>query len=208
MKKYKLFLDESGDFDRDLNPQSNRNPSLVGGFLVEESRFHENSFNGMITGIIGKKNHATELSGSEKGLLVYELLTQAKEQELEFVIFQNIEKKKLGNSTWTYLALLTEGIMQLTKYLVIKHAEQVELTVVAGFKKDTTKPVTSSFVEGYIPLSDYRQRLDEKIIIEKAKLNNANIQQSKIKFFLEDDKKNYGLILCDYICNFALVVTI
>lgn len=202
MKKYRLFLDESGDFDRDLNPDSKRNPSLVGGFLAEEKLFHENSINGMVTGVLGNKNHATELSREEKGLLAYELLTRAVDQDITFVIFQNNEKQKLGNSTLTYLAVLTEGLMQLTKYLVMKHAEAVELEVVAGFKKDATKPVTSSFVEGYIPLKEYRQRLDEKIILEKAKLHNDNIRQSRIKIWLEDDKRNNCLILCDYICNF------
>ncbi len=202
MKKYKLFLDESGDFDTDLDPSSKRNPSLVGGFLIEEGLVNEKSITTLVEKVLEGKNHATELDATRKGLLVYEILTLAKNLDIEFVIFQNKEKQRIGNSTWTYLTVITEGIMQLTKYLVTKNAEAVQLSVVAGFKKDTTKPVTNSFVEGYIPLQDYLQRLNEKIIVEKTKLNNTNIQQSKISFQLQDDKRNSCLILCDYICNF------
>ncbi|MBQ4564320.1 MAG: hypothetical protein IJA58_07550 [Lachnospiraceae bacterium] len=203
MKKYVIYLDESGDFDRDLEPGSHKNASLVGGFFYSrEAGVDEEALKRRIIVSLSGENHATDIDREKKGLLVYDLLTSAKEYPIDFVIFQNDVKKKIVNSTQTYLTVITEGLIQLLKSLVITENEPIELDVIAGFRKDTTQPVTNSYVTGYISLSDYRERLVEKLSIEKAKLRSEDIQGSVIHIQLADDKRNTLLVLCDYICNF------
>ncbi len=202
MKKYYLYVDESGDFDTDLDNER-KNPSLVGGLLWANDELPDtSSFEKTMEGIIADHNHATDLAPDEKGLLVYELLKAAKEYPVQFVIFENDVRKKILTSTQTYLTMITEGVIQLLKKLVILEDEPVDLTVVAGFKKDTTIPVTSSFTEGYIRQEDYRKRLEEKMAVEKAKAGFEDITRSRVTLRLADDKRNTVLVVCDYVCNF------
>lgn len=203
MKKYAIYLDESGDFDSDLNPTSWKNPSLVGGFFFREDiGFNKNELSRKINQLIGKDNHATELNSENKGRKTFNLLTGVSSYPIDFVIFQNDRKKKIINSTKTYLTMLTEGLMQLVKKLVVEENQPIELHAVIGFKKDTTQEVTSSMFTGYIEKSKYEEELAEKIALERAKLQNPNFQRSVIYVELADDKRNTFLVLCDYICNF------
>lgn len=203
MIKYYLYLDESGDFDKDLQKTNNLNPSLVGGFLWKKTDMPDAGIlERKIASIYKGENHSTSLSADEKGAKVFRLLTEADSFPIDFVIFQNKEKRKILNSTTTYLTVLTEGIVQLVNTLVIRENESIELEVTAGFKKDTTIPVTSSYITGYIDLAKYKERLDEKIALAVAKSRNEQLQNSRISISLADDKRNTFLILCDYICNF------
>ncbi|MCR4588023.1 MAG: hypothetical protein K5682_06405 [Lachnospiraceae bacterium] len=202
MKKYCLYVDESGDFDKDLENER-KNPSLIGGLLWGKDAMPDiSSFEHTMEGIFEENNHATDLTPEQKGLLVYRLLTGAKEFPVEFVIFENDVRRKIITSTQTYLTMITEGAVQLLRKLVILEDEPVELQVVAGFKKDTTLPVTPSFTEGYIDPEAYRKRLEEKFAVEKAKAASPDMQKSRISVRLADDKRNTVLVVCDYVCNF------
>ncbi len=200
MNSYYVYLDESGDF---TDSSAGKKKSLVGGFFWKKGDMSQDA-NEMIKEIsrFTKDNHATELDKTEKGEKILDMLKTAKNYPISFVIFQNDIKKVIINSTQTYLTVITEGLIQLMKKLVILDNEPIELNVVAGFKKDTTQEVTSSFVGGYINVEQYRERINEKIAIEKARLRNEKFQHSIIKIELADDKRNERLILCDYICYF------
>lgn len=203
MKKYYVYLDESGDFETDLVQGNKKNASLVGGFFWRRDDIRDiKRLKNKIDEIKSGENHATEMSGANKGEKVYAMLTGVKKFPIEFIIFQNDIKKKIVNSTQTYLTVVTEGLVQLMKKLVILENEPVEINVVVGFKKDTTQPISNSPVEGYIPIEDYTTRLIEKISVERAKLKNGSFQKSVINISLSDDKRDSYLILCDYICNF------
>ncbi|MCR5033221.1 MAG: hypothetical protein K6A92_10200 [Lachnospiraceae bacterium] len=202
MKKYYLYVDESGDFEKD-GENLQKNPSLVGGLLWARDDMPDDAdFCRETAAVFGEDNHATELTPEEKGKLVYALLKKAKEFPVEFVIFENDARARILSGTQTYLTVITEGVLQLLKKLVILEDEPVELEVVAGFKKDTSLPITASFTEGYIERDAYQKRLDEKLAIEKAKAGAADIQRSKVSVRLADDKRNDILVVCDYICNF------
>lgn len=203
MRKYYVYLDESGDFDKDLDPDKGLNPSLVGGFFYDKEKMpNTNALENCISSIMKDENHATEIRGEKKGELVHRMLTTAKDFSIEYVIFQNDVKRKIVNSTQTYLTVITEGLIQLMKSLVISENDAIELNVIAGFKKDTTQKITSSYVDGYISQEDYQKRLVEKLAIEKAKLRNDLMQRCNINIKLADDKRNTCLVLCDYVCNF------
>lgn len=205
MKKYYVYLDESGDFKSDEVQEKWKNPSMVGGFFWDQKseKNRKKELIHKIDHIKQGENHATELHGKEKGEKVFSMLHGIKKgvPEVQFVVFQNDIKKKLVDSTNTYLTVLTEGLIQLMKQLVMDN-DPVELHVVAGFRKDTTQVVTSSNTEGYISLEQYKTRLDEKLAVEKAKLKNDCFQHCSIYIELSDDKRDSLLILCDYICNF------
>ena len=204
MKKYFLFLDESGTFESDEAAPAGKNPSMIGGFLWKEKNQREENkkLRSRICSLTSEDNHATEIDRTEKGKKVYNILSAAKEFNIIFVVFQNDRKKKIIDSTKTYLAVMTEGVIQLLKKLTILENDSIELEVVAGYKKDTTIPVTNSYVEGYIPRTDYEERLKEKLAIEKTKLMSNSINRSVVRFDLKDDKRDPFLVLCDYICNY------
>ena len=49
MRRFELWLDESGDFNNDLQKAgSGANPSLVGGLLIENNTFPESYINAII----------------------------------------------------------------------------------------------------------------------------------------------------------------
>ena len=202
MKKYLVYLDESGDFDKDLTPGNWKTGSLVGGVFFIKEGVNLASLANKISTITGNENHATEVA-NDKGNLAYSLISGVCNSYPVYpVIFHNDIKRKIIDSTQTYLAVITEGLIQLLKTLVIQDNDSVELEVIAGFRKDTTGPIQSGLEEGYIGNDDYKKRIDEKLAIEKAKLRSEKLQKSRISVSLEDDKKNKILILADYICNF------
>lgn len=204
MKKYYVYLDESGDFESDETLGRRKKGSLVGGFFYNQEDMPKGigALERKIKSLINGENHATEVGATQKGEKVFSVLSKMEDEPIKFVIFQNDLKKKIINSTQTYLTVITEGLVQLMKKLIILENEPVEINVVVGFKKDTTRVVTSSYTEGYIDIDEYRKRMLEKLAVEKAKLRNADFQSSLINIELEDDKKNSFLILSDYICNF------
>ena len=203
MKKFCVYLDESGDFDKDLDSGKKRSGSLVGGVFWAKSDVNVNALFNKINQLTAGENHATDLKGPEKGIWVHNLISGVCTSfPIMPVIFQNDIKKRIINSTQTYLTVITEGLIQLAKTLVVQENDLIELEVIAGFKKDTTIPVTNSQVTGYISLPEYKERLEEKLAIEKAKLKSEKLQKSRINITLKDDKKDQALILCDSVCNF------
>ena len=116
-EKYTLYLDESGDFDRDLEI-SWKNECLVGGLLVKSSlplkeekarQILISSWTKVVPSdmtlssaqIFKKAKHATELKGAEKSSMVSLVLKEA-EKCGEFIVFENFQKTRIINSTLTY----------------------------------------------------------------------------------------------------------
>ena len=206
MEKYMLCLDESGNFDKDLRKLS-KNPCLAGGLLYKNGDFSEAKAKGILDRCQEQSqqesiNHATELDTQSKGLLTFNVLKRTKKHPVEFVIFEDDIRLQVIDSTITYLTVVTEGIIQLLKYLTFQNAGPVELNVLVGYRKDTAGEVVGGFIDGYIPLDAYKQRLEEKLKVEKAKTGNTWISSSRLNLSLGDDKRVSRLVLCDYVCNF------
>ncbi len=204
MKYYYVFLDESGDFASDPGLPAHMNGSLVGGFFYRRDDIPQgmDRLSEHANKIIGEDIHATELTPGEKGPKTLEVFKGLAEFPVTFTVFENDRKRKIIDSTQTYLTVVTEGVIGLLKKLVTYEMEPVDIQVTVGFRKDTTAEVTNSRTEGYISLAEYKKRIDEKFAVEKAKLVNDLFRSSVVSVRLSDDKADPLLILCDYICNF------
>jgi len=215
-KNYYLYLDESGDFDGDLK-DSWKNECLVGGLLLEGNPADEKKIQSLLVKcwkmqfpgdsqlsedkIIKKINHSTDL-GENKVKIVKNVLDEA-EKLGAFIIFENYNKARILNSTVTYVNIMADGIVQLLGQLALQNPkDKISLRVNAGFRKDTTKEVSSDPILGYIGSDECTGRIRERIAL--LKLKNAILvkQKSEVFFEYKDDKKVMPLILADYICNF------
>ncbi len=215
-KTYYLYLDESGDFDRDLRRQS-RNECLVGGILYEvgDSMSEEKAKNiivrawlqenpedkeiGSSEEVLKKSRHATELDAGKKAALTANVISETS-KSAQIVVFENYDKTKIGDSVKTYINILVDGVAQLLKRLAVED-DKVTLNVVAGFKKDTRQKITSSMVDGYIDRQECLDMFNERFALMRAK-SNGTLRNPRMNFDYADDKRTCQLILCDYICNF------
>ncbi len=218
-KKYYLYLDESGDFDKDTqNPKKKQ--CLVGGFLcdveinldklkkqvidcwktaVPEDAELDNSE------IFKKVNHATELviKGTITQLQcaeLHKLIMELAQKNGELVVFENFEKAYIVDSTRTYINILADGVVQLYSKLALENPkDDIELNVIAGYRRD----MTCNEIK-YIPIEEYTKQLNEKIVINRIKntLPVTRSNKAPITVRCEDDKGNSALVLCDYICHF------
>ena len=222
VRKYTLYLDESGDFDRDLEV-SWKNECLVGGLLLGEGRpLREERAKEIVAGawkkaypeearrsveaLFTKAAHATELK-ENKARIVRSVLEEAQRYG-EFVIFENYQKTRIVNSTLTYVNIMVDGIIQLTGRLAAEQpGDKVKMEVIAGFRKDTTIPVTFDRTEGYIRKEEFIERIRERLSLARVKNHLLSGGNAEILFRCDDDKENPFLVLCDYICNFYITRT-
>lgn len=215
-KQFYLYLDESGDFDKDLL-EAWKNECLVGGLLVKDSPVSDTAIRSVWLkswkkifpddknlseeAVLKKIRHSTELEEQKKDV-VCEILNQA-EQMGEFVIFQNYNKARIINSTVTYVNIMADGIVQLLSRLVLENPhDRIQIHVIAGFRKDTTSVVTDDPLSGYIDKNECTDRIRERIVLLSLKNNNILSNRSSVSFEYMDDKRTMPLILSDYICNF------
>lgn len=216
-KQYYLYLDESGDFDKDLL-ENWKNECLVGGLLVEgNTGLTENDAKSILirawkkvfpegsriseNEMLKKIRHSTELD-EKKAKLVTEVLSGA-EKYGEFIIFENFKKTKIINSTVTYVNIMADGIIQLLGRLALENTnETIRLHVIAGFRKDTTGTVSNDSITGYIDKEECVNRIQERMALLRVKNNQILARKSTVSFEYCDDKRTMSLILADYICNF------
>lgn len=214
-KTYYLYLDESGDFDSDLD-NAERNECLVGGILYEAGSMSEEKAGDILlqawyaeypedrkrnksSVIINKIRHATELSAKEKATLAARIISKTCKNSI-IIIFENYNRTKIINSVRTYINIMVDGIVQLMKRLSLED-ERVTLNVIAGFKKDSRKEITNSPFEGYIDKQECKDLLNERLALMRAKYSDL-LGGLSVSFDYADDKRTNQLILCDYICNY------
>ena len=215
-KTYYLFLDESGDFDADLD-NTERNECLVGGILYEEGSMSEEKAKNILlqawyaehpkerkkyksSVVINNIRHATELQAKEKAALAAHIISKTS-KSAEIIIFENYNKTRIVDSVRTYINIMIDGIVQLMKRLSLED-ERVTLNVIAGFKKDTREEeITNSPFEGYINKEECVEALNERFTLMKAKYSDL-LGRLNVSFDYADDKRTNQLIICDYICNY------
>ena len=227
-KTYCLYLDESGDFDKDLK-DSWKNECLVGGYLVEKNNAMDHLEARKIVADAYRKvtpedehisdkeafqiiSHSTDLKKNEhlklnKSRICYEILTNMA-QKAEFVIFENYNKSSIISSSRTYLNILVDGIMQLLAKLISQNAgETVCLEVLAGYRVNTSGEGDVNSDHSYIALEEYKKRIDERLQLERVKRPAIYSSNSQIVIQCDKDKENHLLVPCDYICNFYITRT-
>jgi len=197
MEKFELWIDESGDFNDDVEVTTGRkDPSLVGGVLVRNNYIDYDK----ATKILGKTNpkgnvHFTEQKNKQKALDVLKKCLKCKAQ---FVVFQNLEKLRVVGNNVTYLTVCAEGIAQLYHKLLAEYGD-FDLKIVIATRKNMD--VNRGIIQG----EEYN-RLKERIILEMAR---RGVYNDRLRKWLEDYTKiefadaryDSRLQLSDCVCN-------
>lgn len=198
MKKFELWLDESGRFqDEEYKSKDFMEGSLVGGALVDLDVFKTNGEN-----IIERKIHSNELKSDKAAEIVIPILEKAKNKRVEFVIFQNDKKVSILDDNITYLNVLCDGIVKLIKKLLLQHGS-IDINVIYASRKLMGEGNT-----GIIDKDLYYERLKEKLEIEFAKYAIPK-DPRKLKYNLryenanrsDTNKEERKVNLADVICN-------
>ena len=212
-KTYCLYLDESGDFDKDLEKER-ENECIVGGILMNAddvpSEYEleniwvakwKEAFPERMTEpkseILKLLHHATELEPSIKATTIYTSLNLFSKLG-SFVIFENYEKSRIVDSTITYANILCEGIVQLLLRLALDNPDtKVKLDIMVGGRRDMTEDTVK-----YIDLTVLKSRVEERLRLLDIKNESLKAMGASYNISIGNDKKVTYLIMCDYICHF------
>ena len=114
MKQFELWLDESGDFKTES--ELNKNPSLVGGVLVEKGALSEKD----IRGILNKDYvHRNEIRREVFGDYATKVLKDICDYGGKLIIFENEERIQVVDGSTTYLNILSEGIKKVIQRKIL-----------------------------------------------------------------------------------------
>ena len=194
--KYDLYIDESGDFEKE-SKFSSSSPSLVGGLLIPSNVIDDSYLNALLSGSV----HAMEEYDKEKFFTILERLRSDKGH---FLIFQNEERLKVVNGDMTYLNVLSEGLVQLMRNLRVDYPDKnIELNVLIASRQAVSykQYIYGEHAEGYniqIEQDQYYARLEEKLILSMGK---SQIQGIELKTSFASATKDKRLMLADIICN-------
>lgn len=192
-KIFELWLDESGRFENDQN--LSRNPSLVGGVLVEKDKLNIKKISDILELDFV---HSNEINSDEFGNFAIKVLTKTRENNGNMVIFENAERLEIVDSTTTYLNIISEGIIQLIQLLSAEHG-QIELNVLVAVRLDM---VRQDLVKGLIiKHEEYVSRLEERITIGLARRLLSTNSKWKWSIQLASARKDKRLMLADVVCN-------
>ncbi|MBR1854098.1 MAG: hypothetical protein IJ794_13315 [Lachnospiraceae bacterium] len=193
MKKFELWLDESGDFEHDMN-KSNRgaHPSLVGGLLIENNSFPDTYIN-YILPESGTYHSVNENDQIERFKLIEEKLFRNDHNRL--IVFSNQECIMILDNNITYLNIISEGILQLIKRLKAEYGD-IYLKVLIANRVDTTTGLPPG--NSVVASNEYIKRLREKLL-----LGGLEETISENEWHLENAsaRRDKRLMLADIICN-------
>ena len=177
MKNLELYIDESGDFDDGrAGRDSSAEPSLVGGLLCDPVYMTKERLRQTFQGPV----HAC--SKYKKSYL--DLLQQVRSAGCVFVVFENTEKIRIVNSTYTYINIISEGLVHLFRDLALEYSEGVNVKVVIAQRQ--------------MPLSEYGNRMAEKVILA---LGRNEIKGVSYELVISDARTDRRLFFADIICN-------
>lgn len=198
MKKFYLYLDESGSFDKDHLKLDN--PSLVGGYLstyeVDEKLAIDllNRPNGLV--------HSTEMASYGFEDLAISLFKKMNDLALLPVIFENTLRLRIVDGDTTYLNITAEGIILLISKLVNIYGD-ISLNIIASCRLwiERSQYQETKSNTPIISVEEYKKRLEEKIIIGMVNKNLPNIQQCKWTVITQSARNERKLQVSDVICH-------
>ena len=221
MKEYSLFLDESGNFDSDIDNKG-KNECLVAGFYIEGNP-DSRSFNDLFVrkeilkswyravdtltrkenDAFNSINHATSI---KRGKLADRLAPVAldifygmKKNGASFTIFENNRRAHLVDSNTLYLNILAEGVIDTMIKLWKTDEAPIKLYVCIGKRRDTEKSEVGTMQ--VIGPEEYSSRLKEKLTLQKIVNQNLDFRKCEFDIKFLDDKKDSRMVVCDYLCN-------
>ena len=193
MRKFELWLDESGDFNNDAQKAGNgANPSLVGGLLIENNTFPESYINAVLPEA-GTYHSINENDQLDRFKMIDERLY--KNEANRIVVFSNQECIMILDNNLTYLNIISEGILKLIKHLKAQYGE-IFLRVIIANRVNTTTGLNAA--QSVVQSDEYVKRLKEKLLV--ASLENS-ISDREWALQTSSARKDKRLMLADIICN-------
>lgn len=153
-RNLEFYIDESGNFIDDA-PENAHYPeemSLVGGILYDPIHLND----AHVAELLPEKVHCCE----EYKKIYINVLEKLYSEGSRFIIFENKERIKVINGDITYLNIIAEGLVQLLSDLPLEYpAEKIKVHIVVATRKAVSRGT------GIIQFNEYRNRLEEKILI-------------------------------------------
>lgn len=187
-KRFKLWLDESGDFN-DEKKKKHLNPSLVGGVLCEYDQFGTSEVNSIIK---EEYFHANENISAERSI---EILKKVIDKGAIPVIFENTKKLNIVDCDITYMNIFAEGLAKLIEKLISEHGK-VEIDIL----KARRIYVEHNSRTNTIKEDEYKSRIEERIKIWLIK-KGISLNSVKWNFSIESARTDKRLMISDCICN-------
>ena len=130
MRRFELWLDESGDFSNDQRKvERNEKPSLVGGLLIENNTFADQEIS-MILPEAGTYHSVDMKDQLARFRKIDERLFRNPANRL--VVFSNQECIMILDNNITYLNIISQGILQILKYLNALYGDVFLRVVIAN----------------------------------------------------------------------------
>lgn len=204
--KYRLYLDESGNFSR---KQQRSRPSIVAGYLVEGPWDEDSAFELRAAArasspefqSMGLGNHAMEAHTTEAFALNarfgFAVIKKLLQRGHRVVSFANEKGLFFANADMTYLTIFTEGLIQLAEALLMETQEPVELEVLYAHRIFTqTQEVKEQYLR--MPAGLYESQVEARLELLKSRLKEG----SRLRITLATDSatKNQMLVVADNVC--------
>lgn len=193
MRRFELWLDESGRFDE--TKDSTEMYSFVGGALVEKEKAVQID----LVSLLDNKeyNHAMNLFPNQKKKYVFPKLLEFKKlTNARYIYFENIEYTGTGDNRELYLQVMSEGLLQLIQLLEARYGA-VELSIIIASR--VAQKDGKDFV--HIEESEYCRAFKNLLQANQARNEVTLIKDSQVHFHLERATTSYKLIIADFASN-------
>ncbi len=204
MRKFELYLDESGSF---IDEESSLSPSLIGGILVKKDELTIEKaqliMQTALSKVDGKYVHINDIAQKDKklaGKVAVDIIQEIVKMQSRIVIFENNELLDFKDDKLLYLNIMAEGIINLLEKLSLENPEPVELNVIAAVRRNLEIDDDKTVIE----MEEYSKRIKEKIYIKIAEKDLFLSKNCKVNFELSSARKNPKLMLSDVVCNARL----
>lgn len=190
MKKYELWLDESGEFENDKkNVDKNFQPSLIGGVLFEKGKFSKSQ----AEKLIGQKNiHSNEEEKKE----VFNKFKDITNRDVTLIEISNKECISVIDSNLTYQNIMAEGLIQvISKVRESNGNYDAEIDILIAQRGDCTNEHKN---DKKVAPEQYKERICERMILEGYR---NKIPESCWTIETADAKKDKRLMIADIVCN-------
>lgn len=198
LRRYELWLDESGQFENEkMLQRRSLKPSLIGGLLISKENADKIDFDKLID---SSRNHAMHLNDEDKKdyiLPVLECMQQT--WQARQVIFENAEYEEEDSNRQLYLRMMAEGLLQLMQTLNAEN-ESVILDVLIARRQD----VSAMQGRKEIREIEYIRALKEQIAVRKKNHRIFLDRDSELHFAVRPAGSEQKLQIADFVCNTRL----
>lgn len=196
MRKFELWIDESGEFERDdLEVLKGFEPSLVGGAIVEKGKIGEN----YLRTIFPQEVHCKSITADEqiKHINTIEQLPTLRNFIISNKELIHFEDEKEKDFNYSYFVLLAEGIIHVIKQLKAEYGNIHVDILIATRVLHYQKMKKEEFIENQIKRDCDYLRAHLKL----AGYRDGDITEDDWSITADKAKFNPRLQVADIICN-------